>query len=113
MWTEKGVVVAGVSNGLLESDITFVIPKAEPNLIIGPYEKGDDVSLTLAQILTLSPTPTWNMHVPVSQLRVRRKLQHLYCGKVMICPRFQDRAHGAACMAPRDSLYMLHHRNTG
>ncbi len=44
VWTEKGVVYGSVINGLIDDETTFVIPKSEPKLIIGPYEKGDDVS---------------------------------------------------------------------
>ena len=53
MWTEKGVVHGGISNGLVRGESRFVIPKPQPNLTVGPYQKGDDSKIFIYPIKTL------------------------------------------------------------
>ena len=53
MWTENGVVYGGIANGLVSGESKFVIPKAQPNLIIGPFQKGDDSKIFIYPIDTL------------------------------------------------------------
>jgi len=53
VWTEKGVVYGGISNGLVRGESEFVIPKPQPDLIVGPYQKGDDSKIFIYPIKTL------------------------------------------------------------
>ena len=53
VWTENGVVYGGIPNGLVSGESKFVIPKANPNLIVGPYQKGDDSKIFIYPIETL------------------------------------------------------------
>ncbi len=43
----------GIPNGLVHGEASFVIPKPQPDLIIGPYQKGDDSKIFLYPIDTL------------------------------------------------------------
>ena len=53
VWTEKGVVYGGIPNGLVHGEASFVIPKPQSSLIIGPYQKGDDSKIFIYPIDTL------------------------------------------------------------
>jgi len=50
VWTEKGVVYGGIPNGLVHGEASFVIPKPQPDLVIGPYQKGDDSKIFIYPI---------------------------------------------------------------
>ena len=50
VWTEKGVVYGGIPNGVVHGEASFVIPKPQPDLIIGPYQKGDDSKIFIYPI---------------------------------------------------------------
>ncbi len=53
VWTENGIVYGGIANGLVSGESKFVIPKADPKLIIGPFQKGDDSKISIYPIDTL------------------------------------------------------------
>ena len=79
VWTHEGIVYGGVSNGLVHGESSFIIPKPQSNLIIGPYRKGDDSKIFIYPISTLLVRPSsrvvvMTLHVLQPDFRLRPRL---------------------------------------